>query len=60
MKTEHAIKFFGSAKKLADSLGISNAAVSQWGQNVPELRALQLERITEGELIAEPTAAEVI
>ena len=52
MKTDEAIKHFGSATKLALVLGISKSAVSQWGDEVPELRAMQLERITNGKLVA--------
>lgn len=42
MKTKLAIKRAGSRKALADLLGISKAAISQWGPTVPELRVYQL------------------
>lgn len=42
MKTSTAIKLAGSAKALAGILGITQAAVSQWGEMVPELRIYQL------------------
>jgi len=50
MKKSTAIKYFGGPKKLADALKIHPAAVSQWGDNIPELRAYQLERLTDGQL----------
>lgn len=50
MKTENAINYFGSASKLAKALGISRHAIYQWGDDVPELRALQLEKMTSGKL----------
>ena len=56
MKTSQAIEYYGSATKLADALGITKAAVSQWDKFVPELRALQLERLTGGELKEESRA----
>lgn len=51
MKKVTAINYFGSAAKLAKALGISKSAVSLWGDQIPELRAYQLERITNGELL---------
>lgn len=48
MKTKTAADFFGSKKKLADALGISPSAVTMWGDDVPELRQYQIERITKG------------
>lgn len=48
-KTE-ALKHFGSGpgaqRRLAEALGISAPAVSQWPEErIPELRALQIERL---------------
>ncbi|MEI8647429.1 Cro/CI family transcriptional regulator [Paraglaciecola sp. Hal342] len=54
MKKSTAIKYFGGPKKLADALNIHPAAVSQWGVDIPELRAFQLEKLTKGQLKAEP------
>lgn len=42
MKTEHAIKVFGTRRKLADALGISTQATYQWGDVVPKLRAYEV------------------
>ncbi|MGI2147979.1 Cro/CI family transcriptional regulator [Shewanella baltica] len=50
MKKTDAINYFGSSIKLAEALGLNKSAVSQWGEEVPELRAFQLERLTGGEL----------
>jgi DNA-binding transcriptional regulator YdaS (Cro superfamily) len=45
MEKEQAIKKAGSARKLAELLGISRAAISQWGVNVPQARVWQLKAI---------------
>lgn len=45
MKTEEAIKAFGSIKALADALGIWPQAVYSWGEYVPPLRAYQIKDI---------------
>jgi DNA-binding transcriptional regulator YdaS (Cro superfamily) len=52
MKTQTAIDYFGSKIRIAQALDLSAAAITKWGDVVPELRALQLERITQGELVA--------
>jgi len=43
MTTEEAKALFGGARKLAEALGITEQAVSQWGENVPELRVYQIK-----------------
>lgn len=50
MKKSDVIKHFGSAKKAAEALGIKPPAISQWGDEIPPLRALQLEKLTHGVL----------
>lgn len=50
MKKADAIKYFGSQKIIAETLGIARSAVSQWGEEVPPLRAFQLERLSDGNL----------
>ena len=48
MKTTEAIHLFGgTCQSLANVLGISRAAVSQWGENVPPLREYQLREMIE-------------
>ena len=54
MKKISAITYFKSTPQLAISLGISQAAVSRWGEIIPEKQALRLERITEGALKYDP------
>jgi len=50
MKTKDAISHFGNKLKLAEALSVTKSAISQWGEDVPELRAYQIERLTGGEL----------
>lgn len=42
MKTQDAIHLAGSARSLAELLGITGGAISQWPENVPEARMWQL------------------
>lgn len=42
MRTADVIAVFGSSKALAECLGVSKSAISQWGDLVPELREYQL------------------
>ncbi|MQT41380.1 Cro/Cl family transcriptional regulator [Pseudomonas sp. FSL R10-0765] len=48
MLTEDAITYFKSKSKVASALGISPAAVSQWGKHVPLLRQYQLQGLSGG------------
>ncbi|MCU8015884.1 Cro/CI family transcriptional regulator [Shewanella sp. SM72] len=52
MKKADAIAHFGSQVKLATAVGVSQAAISKWPDDVPELRAFQIERLTDGQLKA--------
>lgn len=52
MKTSTAVAYFGSKAALARALKISRQAVTDWGEDVPELRELQLEKLTDGALEA--------
>lgn len=36
---------FGSATNVGKALGITRMAVSGWGEDIPELRAYQIERL---------------
>ncbi|EGQ9279876.1 TPA: hypothetical protein I7203_16445 [Vibrio vulnificus] len=38
MKTNDVIAFFGSKQKVAQAVGTTHSAVSQWGEHVPESR----------------------
>ena len=54
MKKSEAIMHFGSQTKLATAINVSQAAVSKWSERIPELRAYQIERLTNGQLTAVP------
>ncbi|HHG9944624.1 TPA: Cro/CI family transcriptional regulator [Yersinia enterocolitica] len=54
MKKTEVINFFGSASKLAEVLDISPASISCWSDQIPEKRAMQIERITKGALVYLP------
>jgi DNA-binding transcriptional regulator YdaS (Cro superfamily) len=54
MKKTDAINYFGSAAELAKKLNISEAAISQWGETIPQGRAYQIEVLTGGKLKADP------
>lgn len=45
MKKQEAIDAFGSVRKLAEAIGITEQAVHQWGDMVPELRAYQIKAV---------------
>lgn len=50
MTMKQVMSYFGTQAKVAEALKISQAAVAQWGDEVPMLRQYQLERITKGGL----------
>lgn len=50
MLTTDAVTFFRGKAKVAAALGISPAAVSQWGDFVPQLRQFQLHALSGGKL----------
>lgn len=50
VKTKRAIEHYGGVARLAEVLSISRAAIYQWGDEVPEGRAFQLELLTGGAL----------
>lgn len=54
MRTQDAVDHFGSQAALATALGIKQPSVADWGETVPPLRQLQLEKITGGALKAAP------
>jgi len=47
MKKSKAIALFGSSSNLAKALGVWPSAVSQWGNEVPPLRAFQINELIE-------------
>lgn len=59
MRTAEVIKHFGSQKAAAAALTkagyrLSQPSVSLWGEYPPDMRQLQIERITRNKLKAEP------
>lgn len=54
MKTDDVIAHFGGITPLAKALGVKTQAISQWGENIPKLRAYQIEVVTGGALKADP------
>ena len=54
VKKADVINYLGSAAELARKLNISEAAVSQWGDTIPQGRAYQIEVVTGGALKADP------
>lgn len=55
MNKSDAIEFFGTQTALAQAIGIGQSSVAEWGEDIPALRQIQLERITKGALKADPT-----
>ncbi|USD68104.1 Cro/CI family transcriptional regulator [Vibrio sp. SCSIO 43136] len=45
IEMKEAIAYFGTKQKIADELGISHAAVSQWGEYVAKSRTYQLHML---------------
>ncbi|EGN1928408.1 hypothetical protein IR671_002391 [Salmonella enterica] len=50
MNKSSVVSFFTSQRKIALVLGISEQAVSLWGELIPKGAALELEKITNGAL----------
>lgn len=57
MKTKEAADFFGGKRKMAEALGVSPSAVSQWGEFVPLIRQYQIQVVTKGKLKAQEVPA---
>jgi hypothetical protein len=54
MRTEDAVRHFGTKSAIARALGITKASLTSWGERVPALRAWQLSAITAGKLKFDP------
>lgn len=54
MILQSIVEHFGSQKNMADALGVTEGAVSQWVKDgaLPSLRAIQIEELTDGEFKA--------
>ncbi|GAB6263939.1 Cro/CI family transcriptional regulator [Photobacterium sp. R1] len=58
MKTSEVVQFFGSKSKVARALKVHRSTVTNWGEEVPELQAYRIEKLTKGKLKADfPFAA---
>ncbi len=54
MKKRDVIEFFGSVGATAEAVGVAQPSVSNWTDPLPELRQLQIERLSCGVLRAGP------
>lgn len=45
MTRKEAESIFGNIRKLAEALGVTEQAIYQWGDTVPELRAYQIREL---------------
>ena len=54
MLKKDAIDHFGGQAELARALNIKTQSITDWGDCVPPLRQIQIEKITHGALKASP------
>jgi transcriptional repressor of cell division inhibition gene dicB len=54
MRTKDVLDYFKTQKAIAEALSIKQPSVAAWGEFPPDVRQLQIERITDGALKAEP------
>lgn len=54
MWTHLALQYYGTAKTMADAIGITASAVSQWGDVVPYYSATRLHESSDGAIPMEP------
>ena len=54
MKKSSVITFFKSVEAVTKALGISQVAVSKWPEIIPKMRALELDKLTNGKLKYDP------
>lgn len=54
MNKAEVIQHFGSVGETARALGLSQPSVTNWGDQLPILRQLEIERLTRGVLKAGP------
>ena len=55
MRKNDVINHFGSMTKAAEVLGLTKSAVSQWPDEIPQRRAYEIEKLTNGKLKAKLT-----
>ncbi len=53
MKSKEVIEYFGSVTLVAEALNTRHGAVWNWGEYPPLIRQFELEKITNGELVAD-------
>jgi len=53
MTTSEAIEHYGSRQALAAALDLKLPSIYDWGDHPPDLRQIQLEMLTAGQLRAE-------
>ena len=53
MDMREALEWYGTKTRIAEALGIRLPSVAEWGNTIPPLRQLQLERLTKGALRAD-------
>lgn len=60
MSPSQAISHFGTQVRLARALGICQSSVAEWVARgrIPYLRQFQIQYVTNGELAADPPAAQ--
>lgn len=54
MLKSDALAYFGTPSAVAEALGITVAAVSMWGDVIPEGSAYKLQVVTDGALVVRP------
>lgn len=55
MKKSDLIEHFGTQNAVAEALGITKSAVSQWEERIPEGMAYKAQVITGGKLRVDPS-----
>jgi DNA-binding transcriptional regulator YdaS (Cro superfamily) len=55
MKTETALKVYRTRRAIAQLLGITPSAVTQWGDTIPETSAYKLQVLSGGRVRVDPS-----
>jgi transcriptional repressor of cell division inhibition gene dicB len=59
MDMREALEWYGTKTRIAEALRIKLPSVAEWGNTIPPLRQLQLERLTKGGLRADDDILDV-
>jgi DNA-binding transcriptional regulator YdaS (Cro superfamily) len=54
MRVSDVVKFFGNKAKVAEAIGVTPGAVTNWGDIVPSTSILQIEQASGGKIKADP------